>query len=116
MERVPDSRFERQLRQYGPDAQHEPVTLAAATAYCQQLTKNHYENFTVASWLLPRELRSHFAHIYAYCRWSDDLADESGDDVRSLRLLAWWRSELQACYQGRTRHPVFVALAETIRA
>lgn len=112
---MPASRFERELEKFGPDASHEPCSLAAATAYCQELTKSHYENFTVASWLLPRELRPHFAHVYAYCRWSDDLADEVEGDARSLDLIAWWRAELQACYQGQTRHPVFVALAETIR-
>ncbi|UUO08344.1 squalene synthase HpnC [Blastopirellula sp. J2-11] len=112
---MPDSPFERQLQQYGPNSQHEPCSLAAATDYCQRLTKSHYENFTVASWLLPRELRPHFAHVYAYCRWSDDLADEVDDDARSLQLLSWWRSELDACYRGQTWHPVFVALAETIR-
>ncbi|TWT31868.1 squalene synthase HpnC [Blastopirellula retiformator] len=111
---MPDSQFERQLEKFGPDSAHEPYSLAAATDYCQQLTKSHYENFTVASWLLPRELRPHFAHIYAYCRWSDDLADEVGDDQRSLELLAWWRAELAACYAGKARHPVFVALGETI--
>ncbi|MCC9605055.1 squalene synthase HpnC [Blastopirellula sp. JC732] len=112
---MPDSRFERQLEKYGPESPHEPCSLAAATDYCQHLTKSHYENFTVASWLLPRELRPHFAHVYAYCRWSDDLADEVGEDQRSLDLLAWWRGELEACYQGKAWHPVFVALSETIR-
>jgi squalene synthase HpnC len=53
--------------------------------------------------------------VYAYCRWSDDLGDEIGDRTESLRLLAWWRAELDAMYAGRASHPVFVALTPTIR-
>ncbi|HEX3871614.1 MAG TPA: squalene synthase HpnC, partial [Pirellulales bacterium] len=80
----------------------------------RQLARSHYENFTVASWLLPHSLRPHFYNVYAYCRWADDLADETRDPGRSLTLLDWWENELQACYAGRPHHPVFVALEETI--
>ena len=68
------------------------------------------------SWLLPKELHQHFYNIYAYCRWADDLGDEVGDACRSLELLEWWRDELHACYAGKLRHPVFVALKPTIEA
>lgn len=91
-------------------------TLDEARAWCQRLTETHYENFHVASWFLPRRLRPHFHAIYAYCRVSDDLGDETGDCEQSLALLNLWGEELDACYRGQTRHPVFVALAETIRA
>lgn len=91
-------------------------TLAEARAWCQRLTETHYENFHVASWFLPKRLRAHFHAIYAYCRVSDDLGDETGDREQSLALLDLWGRELDACYRGETRHPVFVALAETIRA
>jgi squalene synthase HpnC len=64
---------------------------------------------------LPRALRPHFHSIYAYCRISDDLGDEVGDTAAALALLDLWGRELDACYEGRARHPVFVALAETIR-
>jgi squalene synthase HpnC len=87
-----------------------------ARVYCRRLAESHYENFTVASWLLPRALRPHFYAIYAYCRVADDLADEVGDKALALALLDRWGRELDDCYEGRTRHPVFVALAETIRA
>ena len=63
-----------------------------------------------------QSLRPHFHAIYAYCRVSDDLGDEVGDTAQSLALLDFWGRELDACYEGRARHPVFVALAETIRA
>jgi squalene synthase HpnC len=79
------------------------------------LAESHYENFHVASWFLPKKLRPHFHAIYAYCRVSDDLGDEVGDPAVALALLDLWGRELDACYQGSARHPVFVALAETIR-
>ncbi|HEY2844488.1 MAG TPA: squalene synthase HpnC [Bryobacteraceae bacterium] len=91
-------------------------TLAEARTYCKQLAESHYENFHVASWFLPKALRPHFHSIYAYCRISDDLGDEVGDRAQALALLDLWGRELDACYEGRARHPVFVALAETIRA
>ncbi len=86
-----------------------------AATYCRQLARRHYENFTVASRLLPRRLLPHFFAVYAYCRWADDLADETGDPERSLELLGWWQQELERCYAGEAEHPVFVALAPTIR-
>jgi phytoene/squalene synthetase len=91
-------------------------TLDEARAWCKHLAESHYENFHVASWFLPERLRPHFHAIYAYCRVSDDLGDEVGDHSVALSLLDFWGRELDACYEGRTRHPVFVALAETIRA
>lgn len=93
-----------------------PPTPHEARAWCKHLAETHYENFHVASWFLPQRLRPHFHAIYAYCRVSDDLGDETGDTAQSLALLEQWREELDACYEGRARHPVFVALAETIRA
>ncbi len=107
--------FADQLALYGPDRrQSPPPTLAEARTYCRQLAETHYENFTVASWLLPKALRPHFQAIYAYCRWADDLADEVGDASRSLELLDWWERQLHGCTHGEATHPVFVALAETI--
>jgi squalene synthase HpnC len=95
-----------------PDA---APTLEEARAWCKRLAETHYENFHVASWFLPRKLRPHFHAIYAYCRVSDDLGDEVGDRDQSLALLDQWNEELDACYAGAARHPVFVALAETVR-
>jgi squalene synthase HpnC len=92
-----------------------PPTLAEAREYCVRLARTHYENFSVASWFLPRRLRQHFFNVYAYCRISDDLGDEVGDTAASLELLGQWQSELDACYEDAGKHPVFVALAETVR-
>ncbi len=88
---------------------------AEAREYCRHLARSHYENFSVASWFLPERLRQHFFNVYSYCRISDDLGDEVGDTAASLRLLDQWESELNACYDGHPRHPVFVALADTVR-
>src|SRR5579862_1352255 len=90
-------------------------SLEEARAYCRNLAETHYENFHVASWFLPKALRPHFHSIYAYCRISDDLGDEVPDRAQALALLDLWGRELDACYEGRARHAVFVALAETIR-
>ena len=105
--------FADDLRRFGPEAS-EPVSRDEALAYCASLTATHYENFSVVTWLTPREHRPAFQSIYAFCRWSDDLGDELGDPALSLRLLDWWRGELHALYQGRTSHPVMIALAETV--
>jgi squalene synthase HpnC len=92
-----------------------PVDAAAAFRYCETLARRHYENFTVVSAFLPRRLRPHMFSVYAYCRWADDLGDEIPDPVLAERLLRWWGEELEACYAGEPRHPVFVALAQTVR-
>src|SRR3989442_2260162 len=100
-------------------AQHAPAagcSPAEAQAYTRWLATHHYENFNVVSWLLPRELHQHFYNVYAYCRWADDLGDEVPDSARALELLDWWEHELDACYDGRPSHPVFVALRGTILA
>ena len=103
------------LERYGPEAAAKPPTARQSRRYCRRLARRHYENFTVVSWLLPRRARQHVANVYAYCRWADDLADEVHDAERSAVLLDWWETQLRDCCTGRASHPVFVALAETIR-
>jgi squalene synthase HpnC len=103
--------FRQQLAQFGPEWRGK-VSRAQAARYCRWVTHTHYENFSVATWLLPRHLIPHFHSVYAYCRWADDLGDETGPDAP--RLLAWWRDQLQACYDGQCTHPVFIALRDTI--
>jgi len=89
-------------------------TKAQAETYTRWLATHHYENFHVVSWLLPKRLHQDFYNVYSYCRWADDLGDEMGDPDESLRLLAWWRGELEAMYAGQVKHPVFVALGGTV--
>ncbi|HEY7152550.1 MAG TPA: squalene synthase HpnC [Gemmataceae bacterium] len=107
--------FITELERFGPERSYAPLSRADAQVYCSRLARTHYENFTVASVLLPRHLIRHFHTVYAYCRWADDLADEAGGGPHALSLLRWWREELLKCYDGRPRHPVFVALQDTIR-
>src|SRR5208337_2502204 len=116
-------------------------SLREAQEYCARLAHSHYENFSVVTWFLPKHLHQHFYSIYAYCLISDDLGDEVGNAEQSLALLEAWESELNATYlslvepplkdvrqavgklepdfRGRSavspRHPVFIALRETIR-
>ena len=97
-----------------PDALARPASLPEAQAYTRWLATHHYENFHVVSFLLPKRLHQDFYNVYAFCRWADDLGDEIGDPAESLRLLAWWQTELDAMYQGRASHPVFVALQPTV--
>jgi squalene synthase HpnC len=106
--------FPAELARFGPERAYAPPSHADAQVYCSCLARTHYENFSVASVLLPRHLIRHFHAVYAYCRWADDLADESGGGSRALTLLRWWRDELMSCYDGRPHHPVFVALHDTI--
>ena len=108
----------------------------SAYSYCERLAKSHHENFTVGSLLIPREKRPHVYAVYAYCRWVDDLGDESpstlsasladmgwqgwGDPEsrqgteRKLELLDLWQEQLELCYTGTPSHPVMVALQDTI--
>ena len=81
--------------------------------YTRWLATSHYENFHVVSFLLPKHLHQDFYNVYSFCRWADDLGDEIPDKAECLRLLSWWRQELEAMYGGRARHPVFVALQGT---
>ena len=89
--------------------------LDEAQAYTRWLATHHYENFNVASWLLPRELHQGFYDVYAYCRWADDLGDEVPDSARAIALLDDWEGELRHAYAGRPAHPVFIALAVTVQ-
>src|SRR5438874_4156015 len=106
--------FAAELTRYGPAGAYAHFTVAAARSYCARLTRTHYENFSVASLLLPRRLLPHFHAVYAYCRWADDLADETGGGAGALALLQWWRAELLRCYDGEPTHPVMVALRPTV--
>jgi squalene synthase HpnC len=97
-----------------PEALARTYTEQEALEYTRWLATHHYENFHVVSVLLPRRLHQDFYNVYAFCRWADDLGDEIGDTAESLRLLEWWRGELDAMYEGRAAHPVFVALKDTV--
>jgi phytoene synthase len=88
------------------------ASLRAAYAECRRLARRHYENFPTASYLVPRDKRDALAAVYAFARYADDIADEPGVENR-LEKLADWRAKLEACYTGKTDHPIFVALRDS---
>lgn len=110
-----------QLPQWGPDAAYAAPSPADARAYVHALTAAADENFHVLTRFVPVDAAADFAAVYAFCRWADDLADEThrvtpdpaAARAESLRLLGWWRDELSACFDAKPRHPVFVALRES---
>lgn len=108
---------------------NERFTLERAYAHCERVARDHYENFPVASRLLPGSMRRHISAIYAFARRADDYADEPGfETAERLRLLDEWESRLRRTVE--THGPpnplegagdpqpddlVFLALGETIR-
>lgn len=101
------------LEMWGPD-QRPAVTIDEANRYCRELALSHGENFSVLSRYVPARMLEGVCAVYAFCRWADDLGDETGDPEQSLRLLSWWRDELQRCFEGSPSHPVFMALAPVV--
>ncbi len=100
-----------------PELISQPGTreyVAEAFTHCERLAKTHYENFSVGTRLIPRELRKHFYSVYAFCRGVDDLGDEAAGD--RLALLDEWERQLDLCYEGTPTHPYFIALQSTIRS
>ena len=100
------------VKQFGTDSPVWP--LDTSLSYTRWLATNHYENFHVASFLLPKKLQQHFFNVYSFCRWADDLGDELGETAQSLELLDWWRRGVEKMYAGEPCHPVFVALTESV--
>lgn len=95
-------------------------SVADAFAYCERMARAHYENFPVGSLLVPKSLRKHVYSIYAFARTADDFADEGYEtsgltEAGRLSALDDWERRLEDCYIGKAGHPVFVALAETVR-
>ena len=101
--------------------------------FCRELATSHYENFTVASLLIPKSKRDNIYAMYAYCRIVDDIGDEASSDFpfltdlnvevnweewseseRRLHLLEYWESQLTLCYTGTPSNPVMYALQDTI--
>ncbi|MDA0295900.1 MAG: squalene synthase HpnC [Planctomycetota bacterium] len=112
-----DRRIHEDLLLNGPDADPSSwsaTTVSAARDRCRRLASSRRENFSVLTRLVPADVRDDFAAVYAFCRTADDLGDEIGDPHRSLELLDWWRSEVDAAWEGNPRHWVFRALQPTI--
>jgi len=85
--------------------------------YCEEITRNHYENFPVASFLLPKDKRKYIYSIYAFARAADDFADEPdilGGNEKRLALIDEWNGKLKDCYNGKVYDPIFIALRKTV--
>ena len=84
-----------------PDRLAIPPSHAGAYAHCERTAREHYENFPVASRLLPKAVRPHIAAIYAFARRADDFADEGGlEPEHRLRLLDDWGRRLRTAAAG----------------
>lgn len=90
-----------------------PPALADAHAHCARMAREHYENFSVVSWLAPARFRRDLQAVYAFCRATDDLGDEADGD--RLALLDEWEAQLSLAYSGEPAHPVMIALQDVIR-
>ncbi len=90
--------------------------IEAAYRRCMAIARGHYENFPVASWLLPRRLRRPVAVIYAFARHADDLADEGQmSPQQRLDLLDAYGAGLDAAMAGAAvENPVLLATADVV--
>ncbi|MFI5362892.1 MAG: squalene synthase HpnC [Elusimicrobiota bacterium] len=92
-----------------------PDDVAGAYKFCSDLASRHYENFPVASLLMPKRLRRHVSALYAFARIADDFSDEPEyEGVRQKRLLDW-RRQLDEIGSKPPSHPVFLALGATLK-
>lgn len=92
------------------------LPVADAYHHCLRIARGHYENFPVASLLLPRRIREPVASIYAFARAADDFADEGELPAEErLRRLDDWAEKLEGAAAGTPPNdPIFVALADAI--
>jgi squalene synthase HpnC len=112
---APMARSEAQLSSRTASAGTEMArSLSEAQGFCAHLVRDHYENFPVASRLIPARLRPAVQAIYAFARTADDFADEAAFEGERLERLAAWGVMLENCYRGRADHPVFIALRAAV--
>ncbi len=107
------ARIHSQVAHTNPRGEAAPAAaLKEAQAYCARMARAHYENFPVASRLVPAPLRPAVQAIYAFARMADDFADEPRHQGERLARLEEWSRLLEDCFEGRAAHPVFVALGD----
>ncbi len=94
----------------------ENLELGACYRYCEAMARARHHNFPVASRFVPTHLRKHIWAVYGFARVADDFADEPEFEGRRSLELDRWEQRLEDCFHGESPdHPVFVALADTIR-
>ena len=89
-------------------------TVESAYAFCEKFAHEHHETYPVASRFVPAEIRPHLFALYAFARAADDFADEPLYAGRRIEALDLWQAELDRCFHGEAKHPIFIALADTI--
>lgn len=90
--------------------------LDASFSHCNRIAVEHYENFPVGSWIIPREKRKYVHAIYAFARRADDFADEKTyREEKRFNLLEDWNKRLEECVRTEPVDPIFIALKETIK-
>ena len=90
------------------------ISLKEAYAYCKNVTRTQAKNFYYAFLFLPQEKRLAIYAVYAFCRYSDDLADDESIKNRP-ELFKKWRQALNRCYNGDVNHPILVALQDVVK-
>jgi squalene synthase HpnC len=93
------------------------ILIESSFKYCEEITKNHYENFPVASLLVQKVKRKYIYAIYAFARAADDFADEPGIEggkEKRIALIDEWNGKLKDSYNGKAYDPIFIALAKTV--
>ncbi len=98
-------------------------SILEAFAYCEKMAKSHYENFPVGSFLIPKDRRKYVWAVYAFARTADDFADEGREPnetavalQKRLAALDDWEYKLVQANKGQADHPIFIAVAETLKA
>ena len=91
------------------------VDLAESQRMCRRLARSHYENFLVASILVPRVHRQAMYNVYAFCRTADDLADESPTPEIAKRSIETLQQQLDDTFAGSPPPNMFLALSDSIR-
>jgi phytoene synthase len=92
-----------------------PATLQEAYDHCAQVTRRSASSFAAAFWMLSPPRRRALHAVYAFCRLADDIADDPAVRGDRVKLLARWRAELRAAYEGTSQHPVGVAISDAVR-
>jgi phytoene synthase len=92
----------------------ESPALAHAHRHCAEVVRRSGSSFAAAFWLLGRPQRRAIHAVYAFCRLADDIADDPALRGDREALLARWRAELDAAYEGRSQHPVGIALGDAV--
>ncbi|MBI5109395.1 MAG: presqualene diphosphate synthase HpnD [Rhodocyclales bacterium] len=83
--------------------------------YCQERAAASGSSFYYSFLFLEPRRRQAITAFYAFCREVDDVVDECPDAALARTKLTWWRSEVQALYEGRPTHPVTQALIESLK-